>query len=169
MPFLWMNVSIINRQGGRLSRRASASPSGSQDRLELRVQGRELVRLLDEAGEAFSHEMLDRLLLALPAGEKDLEARDEPAHLAKRLLSVHCRHGQVEDDAGDFFPLHADDVKGFPAVRRDKCDESQVLQHLAANNPDAHFVVNEENGAITLNLPVRLSSCLNNPDNISKV
>ena len=74
------------------------------------------------------------------------------AHLAKRLLSVHCRHGQVEDDAGDFFPLHADDVKGFPAVRRDKCDESQVLQHLAANNPDAHFVVNEENGAITLNL-----------------
>src|SRR5208282_5515727 len=91
---------------------SSSVDSRPQDLAQLLRECLLQVRLLHEPGKTTPHELLDRLLLAVPAAQQHFHVRVEGAHAPKRLLTVHLWHRQVKHHAKDLVHVRAVYLQG---------------------------------------------------------
>ena len=118
----------------------------AQDFRQFLPQRGHIVRLLDEAGQAFAGEALGRVLLVVAAAKDDRDAGMEAPHLAEGFFAVHVGHGQVEKHADDLVGMFAKHLQRFAPVGRRQDAEAHSFEHLLADGADRLLVVGNQDG-----------------------
>src|SRR5512137_757617 len=110
-------------------------------------------RLLKECATAFSHQVPDLVVGAVPACQNDLHLRVDPPEKAEGLLAVHFGHDHVQNNKGDFAAVTAVDFQGLFSVPRRNHRVALTFQDLPIHVEYHVLVIHEQNCFSTLEDP----------------
>ena len=105
-----------------------------------------LVRLLDEAGEAFAVKLSDCVSFVVPATENNTHIGIQGPQLAVCFVAVHHRHRQVEQNADNIVPRRLVAFKSLAAIAGGQNGEPEMAQHATTDLDDEFFVINQQDG-----------------------
>ena len=107
-----------------------------------------LVGLLKEASQPLAHEPSGGLDFVEAARQDDRNPGIELLQLLEGLLSVHDRHGRVENDKGDVSGMLLEDIQTLLAVPGKEHGMSEALEHGFHHAQHVLLVVRHEDGPL---------------------
>lgn len=98
---------------------------------------------MQEACQALPGEALGCLLLAVAAGEDDLDAGVHAPQLPERLGAVHVRHGHIQQDDGNA-GIRGVLFQALAAVFSEQRDETRAFEDALCNLSHGRIVIDDQ-------------------------
>ena len=103
-----------------------------------------MIRFLDKSGQPHSSELGCHFLPIVAAGNDNRNFLADAPNLGKSFMTIHVRHGQIQNHTDNLLRLAAEDIQSLQTVGGYKYVKPEMLQHVACYVANGLFVVHNK-------------------------